>query len=91
MMQVLNYTLGVASLLSTFLLSGVESQQSPHIRSFFYIGGEYVNTTAGLLFQNQMYVEKLLPAGGSTNPFPVVFIHGGAQSGTVSHTPTLVD
>lgn len=37
----------------------------------------------GHIFRDQMYVEKLQPAGGATNKTPVVFIHGQAQTGTV--------
>ena len=53
-------------------------------REYFYIGGEYVNATAGgHLFANQMYVEKLIPKKTSQK-YPLVFIHGQAQTGTVS-------
>lgn len=52
-------------------------------REYFYIGGSYVNTTTGHLFANQMYVEKLIP-NKSSKPYPLVFIHGQAQTGTVS-------
>ncbi|KAH8819438.1 Alpha/Beta hydrolase protein [Xylogone sp. PMI_703] len=50
-------------------------------REYFYVGGEYVNTTSGTLFANQMYVEKLTPEKTS-QPYPLVFIHGQAQTGT---------
>lgn len=35
---------------------------------------------------DQMYVEKLIPTGDFPNPpkFPIVFITGAAQTGTVS-------
>jgi hypothetical protein len=52
-------------------------------REYFYVGGSYVNTTSGHLFANQMYVEKLIPKK-STQRYPLVFIHGQAQTGTVS-------
>ncbi|KAH7355435.1 Alpha/Beta hydrolase protein [Rhexocercosporidium sp. MPI-PUGE-AT-0058] len=58
------------------------AQEAPHIRSYFYIGGEYVNTFSGLFLSGQMYVEKLIPASGCTKPYPIIFIHGGAQTGT---------
>jgi hypothetical protein len=32
----------------------------------------------------QMYVEKLVPADGCTQPYPLVFMAGGSQTGTVS-------
>jgi hypothetical protein len=54
------------------------------IRNYFYVGGGYVgNATTGHLFANQMYVEKLVPSGGASKPYPIVFIHGQAQTGTV--------
>jgi hypothetical protein len=52
-------------------------------REYFYVGGNYINTTSGHLFVNQMYVEKLVPKK-SSQPYPLVFIHGQAQTGTVS-------
>jgi hypothetical protein len=61
----------------------MEPQETPHRRSFFYIGGEYVNTSTGHILQDQMYVERLSPSGGSIKPHPIIFIHGGAQTGTV--------
>ncbi|RFU24347.1 hypothetical protein B7463_g11991, partial [Scytalidium lignicola] len=63
---------------STSTTSPTEAYAS---RQYFYVGGEYVNTTAGHLFSNQMYVEKLTPQTAS-QPYPLVFIHGQAQSGT---------
>lgn len=56
-----------------------------HRREYFYIGGEYIESGGQHLFQNQMYVEKLTPQR-VTQPYPIVFAHGGAQSGTVSAT-----
>lgn len=55
-----------------------------HRREFFFVGGEYVNTTAGTVRQNQMYVEKLSPAAAITQPYPLILVHGGGQDGTVS-------
>jgi hypothetical protein len=52
-------------------------------REYFYVGGNYVNTTSGHLFSNQMYVEKLIPKKISQK-YPLVFIHGQGQTGTVS-------
>lgn len=55
------------------------------IRSYFYAGGGYADDGAGgHIFREQMYVERLQPAKGVTRPNPIVFIHGQAQTGTVS-------
>jgi hypothetical protein len=51
-------------------------------RTYFYVGGSYVTTSTGTLFENQMYVEKLSPLVPA-QPYPLVFIHGQAQTGTV--------
>ncbi|KAI4191031.1 MAG: hypothetical protein LQ346_004817 [Caloplaca aetnensis] len=32
--------------------------------------------------KNQMYVEELVPAGGARQRYPIIFIHGQAQTGT---------
>ena len=52
------------------------------IRDYFYAGGSYVNTSAGYIFTGQMYVEKLSPVS-ITQPYPIIFIHGQGQTGTV--------
>jgi hypothetical protein len=60
-------------------------EQTPHTRKYFYVGGEYVTSTTGdHVMKNEMYVEELTPVGGSTKPFPLMFIHGLGQTGTVS-------
>lgn len=64
---------------------GTKSVEAFAAREYFYVGGSYVNTTSGHLFANQMYVEKLIPKK-STQKYPLVFIHGQAQTGTVSST-----
>lgn len=57
----------------------------PSIRSYFYVGGGYASDGAGgEIFRDQMYVERLSPAGGAKREAPIVFIHGQAQTGTVS-------
>lgn len=71
-----------ACLLLVALVQGGPAE-ALHRREYFYVGGEYLNTTDGWLFHNQMYVEKLSPSGGSTQPYPIVLLHGGAQTGTV--------
>jgi len=61
------------------------SKGTPHTREYFYIGGNYITAADATHFwENQMYVEELTPVGGSTKPYPLVFIHGLGQTGTVS-------
>ncbi|KAF2145320.1 uncharacterized protein K452DRAFT_264232 [Aplosporella prunicola CBS 121167] len=67
---------------------GCKSNESLHYRDFFYIGGRYVDSAAGNLTYDQIYVEKLTPAAGVTQPKPMVFFHGGGTSGvTWLNTP----
>ncbi|KAH7161814.1 Alpha/beta hydrolase family-domain-containing protein [Dactylonectria macrodidyma] len=57
--------------------------EASHVRTFFYVGGAYVDDgSGGHIFRDQMYVEKLVPARGATQKNPVVFIHGQGQTGT---------
>lgn len=35
------------------------------------------------VIKNQMYVEELVPAGGPMQRYPIIFVHGQAQTGTV--------
>jgi pimeloyl-ACP methyl ester carboxylesterase len=48
---------------------------------FFYIGGEYVGLENNEVMCGQMFVEVLKPAE-VTKPYPLVFIHGTAQTAT---------
>ncbi|KAL6236040.1 hypothetical protein BDW75DRAFT_124476 [Aspergillus navahoensis] len=70
------------SLASAPASTGSHEVEALHRRTYFYVGGEYVNTTDGWMMHNQMYVEKLSPANGSTQLYPIVILHGGAQTGT---------
>jgi hypothetical protein len=78
-------SIGVAaSLIATsFVALTAAAGEAQHVREYFYVGGEYITTSAGSLYQNQMYVEKLTPPKVSQK-YPIVFLHGGAQTGTVS-------
>ncbi|KAF7629687.1 Alpha/Beta hydrolase protein [Aspergillus flavus] len=78
-------------LASTLLLSHVVhcirgySNAAPHFRDYFYVGGQYVHSNSsgvGSYFHNQMYVEKLSPVRERVQPYPIVFVHGGGQTGT---------
>jgi pimeloyl-ACP methyl ester carboxylesterase len=48
---------------------------------YFFVGGQYVEGKTGPLMQGQMYVEYQMPAR-RTQPYPIVMIHGAAQTGT---------
>ena len=66
--------------------------ESPSIRSYFYVGGHYVDDGKGdgqHVLTGQLYVEQLLPVDGVKHPWPLVFIHGAGQTGTVSLNPVL--
>ncbi|KAK2022320.1 alpha/beta-hydrolase [Colletotrichum zoysiae] len=57
--------------------------EAPYVRSYFYVGGGYVEDgSGGHIFRDQMYVEKLLPAFGVSQSTPIVLIHGQAQTGS---------
>ena len=59
-----------------------KSNQSHHQRDIFYVGGRSLDIGTGNLTIDQLYVEKLTPSAGVTQPKPLVFFHGGAVSGT---------
>ena len=68
-------------------MADFREMESPSIRSYFYVGGQYVDDDKGKgerVLTGQMYVEKLLPLGGVKHPWPIVFIQGAGQTGTVS-------
>lgn len=50
-------------------------------RGFFYVGGEYVGPEGERLMKGQMYVEVLTPRK-VTQKYPLVLIHGAAQTAT---------
>jgi pimeloyl-ACP methyl ester carboxylesterase len=72
-------------LLSSLHVECGDTKESEPKREYFYVGGDYVNittgNTTGLYMINQIYVEKLTPPH-PTQPYPIVFIPGGAQTGT---------
>lgn len=60
---------------------------TPYHCTYFYVGGQYVDNEQGKdqhVLTGQMYVEQLTPVGGPKHDFPVVFIPGAGQTGTVS-------
>jgi hypothetical protein len=56
----------------------------PSVRNYFYVGGGYADDGQGAhIFRDQMYVEQLKPVNEVTRSYPIVIIHGQAQTGTV--------
>lgn len=94
-MQLFNQILAAATLICPIFLGlaqneRVSSAEAPHRREYLYVGGEYAETPDGdTIFQNQMYVEKLSSTNKNTRKFPLVFIHGRGQSGTVRSNTSL--
>ncbi|KAK5997734.1 putative secreted lipase [Cladobotryum mycophilum] len=57
--------------------------EASYIRSYFYAGGQYVEDGSGdFTFQDQLYVERLVPSHGISHDTPIVLIHGQGQTGT---------
>lgn len=50
-------------------------------QGYFFVGGRYVSTAAGPMMERQMYVEYRFPTK-VTQRYPIVMIHGAAQTGT---------
>ncbi|OQU97690.1 hypothetical protein CLAIMM_03583 [Cladophialophora immunda] len=63
----------------------------PYCRNYFFVGGEYVaddSKFGGCIMKGQTYVEHLVPIHGVRRRFPLIFVHGGGQSGlNWLHTP----
>lgn len=55
--------------------------EARHTRKIFYVGGNYNKSSRGTILQNQIYVEQLTPAGGVSQPKPLILLHGGDLSG----------
>jgi pimeloyl-ACP methyl ester carboxylesterase len=49
--------------------------------SYFFVGGKIDTAVEGSPTLGQMYVEFMIPAR-RTQPFPIVMVHGGGQTGT---------
>ncbi|RAK94973.1 alpha/beta hydrolase [Aspergillus ibericus CBS 121593] len=73
----------ILSKLCLYLLALVApSRPETHQRTYFYVGGNYtLNSQGEHIFTDQIYVEKLTPPR-VTQPHPIVFIHGLAQTAT---------
>jgi hypothetical protein len=50
-------------------------------RGYFYVGGKYVGEPGKEIMQGQAYVEVLAPRD-QRHPYPLVLIHGAAQTAT---------
>jgi pimeloyl-ACP methyl ester carboxylesterase len=50
-------------------------------RGYFYVGGKYVGEAGKQIMQGQIYVEVLAPKD-VRRPYPLVLIHGAAQTAT---------
>ncbi|OAP59353.1 hypothetical protein AYL99_06651 [Fonsecaea erecta] len=66
--------------------------ETPCHRRYFHVGGVYEEdkgtSYGGQIMRGQTYVECLTPLGGAKREYPLVFVHGGAQSGlNWLHTP----
>lgn len=88
MLQQLNMAFAlVVAFVATFLLSlAICDHGVSHHRTYLYVGGHYaLNSDGEHVFTDKMYVEKLTPAAGVSKPYPLVFIHGAAQTGTVRY------
>jgi pimeloyl-ACP methyl ester carboxylesterase len=69
-------------LFAAAVLGGCASPQNGAVKhGYLFAGGHYVNTKAGPIMERQMYVETRIPAR-VTKPYPIVMIHGAAQTGT---------
>lgn len=61
--------------------SQIAITEARHTRKVFYVGGQYNKTASGTILENSIYVEQLTPAGGVSQPKPLVLIHGGNLAG----------
>ncbi|KAI4222471.1 MAG: hypothetical protein L6R36_006115 [Xanthoria steineri] len=59
----------------------IQVTEARHTRKIYYVGGTYNQTANGTILQDQVYVEQLTPAGGVTQPKPLVLLHGGNVAG----------
>jgi len=69
-------------ILAAATLAGCATTPGDGVRQgYFFVGGRYVDGKGGPLMERQMYVEYRIP-GRQTRPYPIVMIHGAAQTGT---------
>jgi pimeloyl-ACP methyl ester carboxylesterase len=69
----------------TLAAGSSSAQDGPTIavakHGYFFVGGQYVESGGKRVMAGQMYVEYLTPQK-LTHPYPIVMIHGTAQTGT---------
>ncbi|RDA94962.1 hypothetical protein CP533_0121 [Ophiocordyceps camponoti-saundersi (nom. inval.)] len=84
MAAILSLTLAmVLALAQTGGRTVTETTEVAYVRDFFYVGGHYeVDASGGHVMRGQMYVERLRPVDGVTQPYPVLMIHGMGMTGT---------
>lgn len=61
-------------------LAGCATQEAVK-HGYLFAGGQYIDTKGGQIMAGQMYVEYRIPAR-VTQSYPIVMIHGAAQTGT---------
>ena len=79
-MTIRNSAAGVA--LAVAVLSSASAEPfAPAGQGWFFAGGQYLESGGKRVMAGQMYVEYMTPAK-VTQPYPVVMIHGTAQTGS---------
>ena len=73
--------IGPAALAEVNLPVPTVDQSAVARRGFFYVGGHYVGEPGKHIMQGQIYVEVLAPKV-ERRPYPLVLIHGAAQTAT---------
>ncbi|KAF5365286.1 hypothetical protein D9758_005337 [Tetrapyrgos nigripes] len=78
----LDFTL-IVLLVAGFALAADVRRGTAHYREYFYVGYSYVPQSGNTsIADGQIYVERLSPASGTTQPYPILFIHGSGMTGT---------
>ena len=62
-------------------VGGIKPGNGHPQQGYFFAGGKYVEGKTGPIMERQMYVEYRFPAK-VTQKYPIVMIHGAAQTGT---------
>jgi pimeloyl-ACP methyl ester carboxylesterase len=73
--------IGPAALAEVKLPVPTVDQSAVAKRGFFYVGGHYVGDPGKHIMEGQIYVEVLAPKA-ERRPYPLVLIHGAAQTAT---------